>query len=86
MKLTIEGTKDEIVALVRELGENEMLMTNVDGLVDLEERPDYEEERRRREREGRTTDSTSPGDRPFDRSVTVTMTNAPQAHKEGGGE
>lgn len=31
MKLTIEGTKDEIVELVRELGDNEMLLTNAHG-------------------------------------------------------
>lgn len=85
MKLTIEGTKDEVVALVRELGENEMLLTNADGLVDLEERPDYEKERRRRDLQAWAT-TTPTDDPPPGRSVTVTMNNAPQAHKEGGGE
>jgi hypothetical protein len=32
MKLTIEGTKDEIVALVRELGEDTVLLEGAGGL------------------------------------------------------
>lgn len=79
MRLTIEGTKDEIVALVRELGEDEMLLTNADGLVDMTLPPKPEPV----PRAGQAHASTSGG--PVDPVVAAVDTIAEAHRKSLGG-